>query len=108
MEDNSLKHIGSIQKFESIQHDRFLNLNVITKSIPEKNDEELKLNMRNLPDFDRILLSKIIEKELINKKNVKQSIYDIASAHKPFFNVQSQSGSALFVPIERRRNSPNA
>jgi hypothetical protein len=45
--------------------------------------------MKALPEFDRIVLKNILDKDLINKKAVKQAVYDLASAHKPFFNLGS-------------------
>ena len=92
---NSLNHISSIQRFE----DRFTNLNVQTKGIqPAEEEEKLNLEMRALPEFDRIVLKACLDKNLINKKAVKQAAYDLASANKPFFNLGSQHGSAMFAP----------
>ena len=62
--------------------------------------------MRALPEFDRKVLKACIDKNLINKKAVKQAAYDLASANKPFFNLGSQHGSAMFAPEQSRFSSP--
>ena len=64
------------------------------------------MELKTLPEFDRLVLKACLEKDLINKKAVKQAVYDLASAHKPFFNIGSQHGSAMFAPEQSRFNSP--
>ena len=78
-----------------------------TKGIqPAEEDEKLNLELRALPEFDRKVLKACLDKNLINKKAVKQAAYDIGSANKPFFNLGSQHGSALFAPEQSRFSSP--
>ena len=72
---------------------------------------DLKLNFRNVNSFDRKLLKKLVEEDLINKRNVREAMSNDRKMTRSIFNVNDevepsasayQTSSVAFVPSPNR------
>lgn len=72
---------------------------------------DLKLNFRNVNSFDRKLLKKLVEEDLINKKNVREAMSNDKKVARSIFNVNDdveqsasayQTSSVAFIPSPNR------
>jgi hypothetical protein len=85
--------------------------NVHAATVDEAAKLDLKLNFRNVNSFDRKLLKKLVEEDLINKKNVREAMSNERKAARSIFNVNDdlepsasayQTSSVAFIPSPNR------
>lgn len=73
----------------------------------------LKMNFKNVTDFDRKLIRRLVDTDLINKKHVRAAVSTDKKAPKPIFNLQDDAdfsayqskGGMTFIPSPSRLQS---
>ena len=59
--------------------------------VDESATVDLKINFKNVNTFDKRLIRKLVDEDLINKKHLRDAISSDKKAAKPIFNIQNES-----------------